>query len=295
MDVPTAHATLGVDASTPLSEVRSRYRLRAQMLHPDRLGDRPELQREAQRAMAELTEAWSVVETADRSGSRWQSSTPNARSASDVTNAERLPYEGECDFCGVQPAARIPLRAVTGMLILHRLATSHLDLCSRCARNLFREVQTRTLVRGWWGLTAMFATVGVLVANAWHIGRHTRRLKGPVYRDPAVVTPMPPGLPLVLPVMGRLRSWVAPLAFMGVFATVAALGQPATGGDPIDYDPGVPSTAIGVCLDLDGLEVDCFGLDAAYIIDQIATYPSDCGYLTPFEDDYGTVFCASRR
>lgn len=106
----------------------------------------------------------------------------------------------------------------------------------------------------------------------WHVGRHPRRLRARCIepgRGDADVT----GVPLVLPVMGRLRSWVAPLAVLRIFGTVAALAQPSTGGGPIDYDRG-PLDGDRRLPRLDRLEVDCFDSDAANIIDQIATYPS---------------------
>lgn len=36
MVLSRAYAILGVEATTPIEEVKQRYRMRAQMLHPDR-------------------------------------------------------------------------------------------------------------------------------------------------------------------------------------------------------------------------------------------------------------------
>lgn len=319
MDLATAHATLGVDADTPLADVRSRYRMRAHMLHPDRMGDRPGLKQEAQRAMSDLNTAWEVIEGAERTGQRARPQAnrdrprPDRDAASSRTAATRMPVDGECDLCGVRPAARIELRTVTGMVLAHRLSTSDLDLCRRCGISVFREAQSSTLAKGWWGITGAFATIGVLVANGRAVFKHKRHVADPESRDPNVVTPIPPGMPLAEPVFSRMGSFIAPVAFAGLL-TIAGATTPDTQeeirdttsidnkDDPTSVDnngvetSGSNSDAIGTCMDGDGWQIDCLDPSAAYFIVTRVAVPGDCGYyLTPFTDDEGRVFCARGR
>ena len=85
------YAVLGIRPSSTDEEVRAAYRARSMLLHPDRNTDRPpHLRLEAERAMAQLTEAYEAV-TRQRSGNPLGSrSGPEASAAPTGPLAYRL-------------------------------------------------------------------------------------------------------------------------------------------------------------------------------------------------------------
>ena len=296
MDLARAHAVLVVDSSTPHDEVRQRYRMRAQMLHPDRQGGHPDLLAESGRAMAELTEAWAAVQEADRSGNRHRvapASTPGP--APDPT---RLPFVGECDLCGCAPAAPLTLRRGAGMVLFRRTYAANLDLCRRCGLSMFRETQSRTLVWGWWGVIAFFANLANVFGNIGAIRSHQRHLAPPQYRDPAVISPLPPGLPLSKPIHRRvapmLVSIAVPLLLLGM--TASALGNAGTGTS--GGDGGTPTVdMVGTCLTWNGNQVSCADYGAQWRITRETPYAASCADFSEkaFEAPDHRIFCATAR
>lgn len=291
VDISTAHVTLGVGPETPLPEVKSRFRLRAQMLHPDRLGDRPELVAEAERSMAELNEAWRTICLADRDGTR----TATNFQEPDVQLQSRMPLEGECDLCGSRPAGRLRLRTLVGRVVFWRTRSLEPDLCANCATSVFREAQSATLVTGWWGLFAVYANVVAVVLNIAAILRHRRRIPPPQSRDPSVSTPVPPGLPLARPIFRR----PGPLIASSAAAAVMALFVLPSLGSTDDRPSRVPTDrevdrAVGSCLDANGREVDCGDEAAAYEINARVASAAECGAIeavfTSAADDQ--IYCA---
>lgn len=65
------HAVLGVEPSAGDEEIRTAYRNRSMLLHPDLHEGRPErVRREAERAMTQLTEAYEILTRHASPGSR---------------------------------------------------------------------------------------------------------------------------------------------------------------------------------------------------------------------------------
>ena len=298
MDLSRAHATIGVEPITPIDEVRARYRMRAQMLHPDRLGDRPGLLDEAQRAMAELNAAWEVISSAERAGTRASGA---VRESDDNRGADgtRYPVEGECDLCGSAPATRLRLRSTTGMVLTRRDLRIEPDLCRRCGISMFREVQSDTLTKGWWGLTAAFVNVGNVLGNVSEIRRHRFLLREPDHRDPQVLTPLPPGLPLAKPLARRPAPIVSTGAFALAIAAVFSLGATSAPTEVTPSDPGSETptnqrgeTEVGICLNGDGAVTGCAGSFARYQITGKVLDAAECGYLEVFSSTDGGIYCA---
>lgn len=293
MNLGTAHATLGVDADTPIDEVRQRYRMRAQMLHPDRLGERSDLQAEAQRAMSELNEAWDVVSTAEKDGSRRLTSS-DAGNGGPFEDRRRLPVAGECDLCGAAPAREVKYRALTGLVLLWRSRTMHCEMCRNCGKSMFREVQSDTLVKGWWGIVAVYANFVVVLMNLWTVLRHQRGLPPQSRRDPNVVTPLPPGLPLSKPLLRRpapiVASAVAATIMAMLFTTSGSSGSPSGPVGPSNRSTGGPA---GTCLDANGTAADCSGPLAKFRLTKQVMSASECSPTeTVFQNAAGHIYCA---
>lgn len=285
MDLGQAYATLGVDESTPLDEVRRRFRMRAQMLHPDRHLNQADLRREAERAMAELNRAWETVQMADRSGSR----RIPAQEPDEADPQRRLPLVGECDMCGARPATQVTLKQVTGQILFWKQRTLKCEVCRGCGLNLFRELQSATLVTGWWGVLAPLAN---LVAIKGNLGARTTvlRLAPPGERDPNVSTPFPPGMPAVIPVTHRPAPWFASVGAAVLAGALIAANAQEVPSEPID------PTAAEVCLDADGYELDCDSDEAVWQIDGEVTSEAECRpSQTAFEDGQGLIYCASAQ
>lgn len=304
MDLLHAHAVLGVEPTTPLDEVRQRYRMRAQMLHPDRQAGRPEMLAESQRAMAELNEAWETLARADQSGERTSFTAGADTGAATAREAPlREPYEGECDLCGSFPARRLTLKSTVGLLLVRRDALLQPDLCRHCGLSLFRQIQASTLTTGWWGITAFFVNIGNVFGNLSQIRKHQGSLGPPEARDPLVYSPLPPGLPPTAPVIQRSGPVLSTLAAAGL-ALVLAVGvagpqlvSPESGAETSEsegtYEPGEQSAVIGLCLDPDGAPVGCGSYLAAWQITRQVDSEYYCGFSeTPFETSEGLIYCA---
>lgn len=298
MDLQRAYATLGVSSEWSLEDIKTRYRARARLLHPDRAAEDSALSLEAGRAMAEVNEAWATVTRLHGACDPLSA----ARGASAHTETPRSapptrdPAEGECDLCGSKPAAGITLRQSQGRIIYRRKMESTLDLCQTCGRSMFREIQATNLVQGWWGVISIFATVAYLVQNAAQVRQHDRKTMGSVSRDPAVNSPLPTRPPLTRPVLGRLGPWVA-MSFAGLllFAFIAATVDPAYNGGSADSDGG-QTTGDGSCLTSAGLVTDCTGTDAYWVITHDVTSPDQCDVNEEsFSSSDGRMFCAGLR
>lgn len=290
LDISRAHAVLGVEPETPLDEVKRRYRMRAQMLHPDRQVERPELANEAARAMSELNEAWNVISSAENDGTRGRAP---GMSRVDSEDNRRLPFEGECDMCGSAPARRVTLRSITGLILLWRSRKTSLDLCRTCGTSAFREIQSETLIKGWWGIIAIYANVVVALMNVFAWRGHQTGLPAPQRRDPDVVAPFPPGLGLAGPVFKRPPVLLASGAAIIGYALLITAGSANDNSTP---DPTAPirdsGSSIGTCLDVNGGIADCSGPAARYQITEQVPAASYCGYLEVFTDSEGHVYCA---
>lgn len=293
MDILRAYAILGVDSSTPLDAVKQRYKMRAQMLHPDRHAGRPELHAEAEAAMADLNQAWELIEDRALRGPSHDDAETSSVSSNEATEELRPPFEGECDLCGCRPAKRITLRSITGLLLGWRHQKIRPDLCRNCGISLFRETQSANLLKGWWSILGLYVNLYAIIANAWAVERHRRTTPQPAYRDPSVVTPLPPGLESAASVFRRPAPILSTIAALAVFA---ALGAASSSGDTSQSDGQGEEDAVGRCLDFDGGATDCSGPEARWRIVQETTTQTVCidRGLDTFEASDGTLYCAER-
>lgn len=293
MDLDQAHATLGVDASTPLSKVRASYVMRAQMLHPDRHQGNENLRAEAGRAMTQLNVAWETVQRAGehRQPSAVPTAPQPAASASRSPGPLRLPYHGECDLCGCRPAQPVTFRRITGMVLFWQRYLFQAELCRSCGVGMFREMQSSTMIRGWWGLIAPLANVAALVAN---LGQYSRisRAPQPRSRDPHVVTPPPGPVPPGRPVFCRMGPWLALGVVTVILVAVAGnLGSTSDGSRTSPGDTRDDDGAIGTCMDSGGFIVSCADVDAVCRITNEG--PTCASTQAAFEDPAtGRTYCA---
>ncbi|GHH25824.1 hypothetical protein [Streptomyces rubradiris] len=122
-----------------------------------------------------------------------------------------------CTVCGVTPAAPVTVRAHQGFIVVMRWQRVTGPLCGLCGIALVREMSTKTLWQGWWGIGSL--TIGApfaLLANL-RAYRKLRRLQ------PAVPLHGTRQVPLGRPVLHRPLAYVAlvPLIWAIVMLTYA--------------------------------------------------------------------------
>jgi hypothetical protein len=201
------------------------------LLHPDRLGvDQPQLLHEAERAMAQLNEAWAIVQR--NHGSRDEPAPAKAHTApaqSAPPPPTRRPRPDECAICACSPATRTRLSQVTGMLVGWRRSPIDMTLCRSCGLSLFRDVQARTLARGWWGVLAVIATTYYAIRNLCARAA-LLRLPPPHQGPPDVVRPRGTPLPMTVPVARRPLVLLASSVVVAVIVSgIVVAGRSATG------------------------------------------------------------------
>ncbi|SNR28684.1 DnaJ domain-containing protein [Haloechinothrix alba] len=203
MDDSTARRILGVGPHASLRQARQAYTRRAKMVHPDRYAHAaPPARREAQRAMAELNEAWRTIQLGPPARPRAGHEPEHGPSRAEP------PRPRGCEICGHIPANRIDIRSLTGLLVIHRSERYAGVLCRGCGTALCRDVQAQTLTMGWWGVLAVFVNLAVLVNN----GSYFRMLNGmawPTDRVAGTEAPLSEPMPATRKVTARVLPWVA--------------------------------------------------------------------------------------
>lgn len=303
MDVRGAYAILGLQPTATLAEAKRAFRTRAQLMHPDRVS--AGLRQDAEGAMAQLNEAWSLVrEHLERHGPglppedtppAWRG--PSASSA--APPAVRPPFVGECDLCGWAPAAPIKLRRVTGAVIWHSRYIAEPELCRLCADGFFAESQAQTLMKGWWGVVAPLVNLYYIWENVQAIAGHRRRVPMGQSRDPRVVTPVTHPMPFV-PLSRRGAPFAMTLLAVVVASfLVASFVSGSQSETSINRDREITTTRtdgrIGTCLTSSGRVVDCGDASAAYELTEKVGIPELCGAgVTAFQDPSDEQwYCAS--
>ena len=163
---------------------------------------------------------------------------------------ERL-QDGPCDVCGRNPARHVKYGGVTGLLLARSNWSSQGRLCVACSSGLFRQVQSKLLLTGWWSLTSFLITPFLLFANFGRLGHHRRSVGAAHVADRELDNKLS-GRPLIL------RTGPLVIASIALVATVNSIvSSPADAAGvqltPTTVVPMVARTslAIGDCFDMD--------------------------------------------
>lgn len=263
MDLSVACAILGVGDPPDLAEAKAAYRRRAKLVHPDHAS--ADSRREAERAMSQLSEAWTTIQ--------------NSQDAAPATTRKGAPareaLDGECTLCGTAPAAPIDLRHSQGLLIGWRTRYAQYDLCRGCARAVYGEAQASSLTRGWWHLLSPLVNNAHLVRNRLQLAAHRRAARGAPARAPEVVTPLQAPMRYRSPWF-RLSSVAATVAAGLLFAAVISawlrnVSQPYPA--PITT---TPPEGVGACISSDMRTVNCSDPAAKWRLTDKVASPSEC-------------------
>ncbi len=285
---------MGLDDDASMEHAKKAYRARAVLLHPDRVEG--QLRSDAERAMAQLNEAWETVRLGFERGARDGAEVPQAdtraaasRGTWPTSGNPRPPTWGECDMCGCAPARPLAQYRITGALIFWRSSLGALDLCQVCANSFYVESQAHCLTKGWWGIFAFPATFIVAIVNWRAVRRHRNMVGPPSARDARVVTPFsrPVG---TTPLRRRPLPIAASVAAIGLASWLILATQSPSSSGP---SPS-PASGVGTCLDEDGFTTDCSASDAAYKLIYETSDPSTCSAEAFRDAQSETSYCAVR-
>jgi len=228
----TLYETLGVERTASLNEIKRQYRVLAFQFHPDR---HPGEHRDAMSTkMALISEAYEIL------------SNPEQRTAYDkildgastrVRNAPQgppPPPSTACMMCGSSPSAPLNLRAEQGFIIFRRRMHLTGQFCRECGITMFRMVQNRTLLQGWWGVFSFFANFGSVISNT--VARFKlNSLPDPIPSQKQYAVPLPFPAPRGRNIFLRSGIWVtagAVLLVLFLLGVPHSSNQSSTSGDP---------------------------------------------------------------
>ncbi|WP_225824555.1 LppU/SCO3897 family protein [Streptomyces naphthomycinicus] len=186
-----------------------------------------------------------------------------------------------CEVCGAMPAAPVTVRGHQGMVVIMRFLRRGGVLCRTCGLAVFRQMQSDTLVRGWWGALSMLITPVVLLLN---LGALARIRKLPPPATAAWRPPLDPGRPLLRRPAGLIGLVpLTALALVVIAVPVLVLvGGSTEEGSGVKFQPrkNRDPLSVGACAHNDRewphqdlRNVPCDSADAQYLI----TEPKD-GY-----------------
>ncbi|MBD0737523.1 hypothetical protein [Streptomyces sp. CBMA29] len=159
-----------------------------------------------------------------------------------------------CTFCGGFPAVQATVRGHQGFLIIMRFLKRRANYCRTCGIATHREMTTKTLWQGWWGLGSFVITPITVLINLGPRGRFNK-LPAP---SGGFGPPMNPGKPIFL--RGGAYVMLAPLLVLAIIIAGVAVGG-----------SGANSASAGDCVSKNGSDskpnlkvVDCTSDSAAY-------------------------------
>ncbi|MDJ0340205.1 hypothetical protein QMK19_01265 [Streptomyces sp. H10-C2] len=160
---------------------------------------------------------------------------------------------GTCTFCGGSPAVPATVRGHQGFLIIMRFLKLKATYCRSCGIATHRDMTTKTLWQGWWGIASFVITPVTLLINLGARGKFNK-LPAPTG---GWGPPREPGKPI----FGRIGAYgiLAPLVVIAVIVAASA------------FDKSASTAAVGDCMHNSGTSsrpnlkvVGCDSSDAQY-------------------------------
>lgn len=229
------YQVLGVSPNATDEEITSAWKRLARLSHPDM---HPEATAE-QRAV--LTQRMAAINAAHQQlldpATREQLRQSQSQSTPGSPPQRPQPRREGCDLCGSIPAAKFSYRQVTGLLLRDLIRDFDAKLCRSCSQAIGREMQSRTMVSGWWGVFAIFRNVGALLTNGQSLLRASR-MKAPNFEANFPTNPLAPGAS----VFKRPRTWVG----LGLVAAMVGLGINSAANQTSSANPTVGNCVSGV-------------------------------------------------
>ena len=228
MNESEARSILGVSNTASLQEARKAYKSLVKVFHPDLNSATPEQSAQATQATARINQAWDALEDLAKRGLLGkfvEDPREEEASGSSFRLRPRHPNWSECVICGSTPATNADFRFVQTFLVWLQTGSLSGAFCRACGSEVFRDAQSRSLTRGWWGIGVValpFFLIGNLFAR-----RKVRDQEMPSYRDFNVVTPTDQPLLPGRPVLKRPAVLIALVAIV-----LAGLGLVVSSASP---------------------------------------------------------------
>jgi hypothetical protein len=89
------------------------------------------------------------------------------------------PVNPACQSCGATPAAKVVFQSIEGLVLMHTIRTVRGYFCRDCGLRVQKEMNTRTLQRGWFSLGAIIGMPIFLTVNSVRSGK-LKKLPAPV-------------------------------------------------------------------------------------------------------------------
>lgn len=148
----------------------------------------------------------------------------HAHQAPRSTNAESPPAAPAfapappigCRVCRVTPVAPVTIRAHQGLIFVMRWHKIDGPLCAICGIALVREMTSKTLCQGWWGVGSLIVGAPYALMSNWAAYRKLRRLQ------PAVPIAGMRQPPLGKPVLHRPLSYVVLIPILGAACLIVS-------------------------------------------------------------------------
>lgn len=115
-----------------------------------------------------------------------------------------------CSVCGAQQVAAVSVKRHVGMVFWWRTRTADGPFCRPCGITLVREMTTRSLWQGWWGLFSLLINLLILAEN---LDAYRQLVRLPPSRPAVGRSALRPGKPV-------LRR---PLAYVALIPAVWAV------------------------------------------------------------------------
>lgn len=221
-----------------------------------------------------------------------------------------------CIVCGSGPAEFFSFDSLQGMLIAFRKKTIRGTFCKSCAQMVGREMQTETLVRGWWGIISFLYNPLIAIGNATQL-RRAGRMANPQAVKTSLRPPVDPGPP-----MGNRRaplvvSIIALLIAGGIIGIAVAANQPrdpvtSSGTASSSFSSGssslgtnsksnrsipVSTFTLGGCVDINltgALPVSCSGYFNGRVVN-VSNSSRNCYSIADiYVQEGGRVYCIDR-
>ncbi|MCM2427429.1 proline-rich domain-containing protein [Streptomyces sp. RKAG337] len=129
---------------------------------------------------------------------------------------------GACTFCGGYPAVHATVRGHQGFLVIMRFLKLKANYCRSCGIATHRDMTTKTLWQGWWGIASFIITPVTLLINLGARGKFNKL--------PAPTGGWGPPRETGKPIFGRVGAYgiLVPLIVIAAIVGVNALDKSAS-------------------------------------------------------------------
>lgn len=197
---------------------------------------------------------------------------------------QNLGSSESCTLCGESPAERIKLQSASSRIIWWNHQKIDVPLCATCAEVVYYQMQTKTLIQGWWGPISAAATIFFSLANLSRINAHRNLLT--YVKNGKDMIPRP-----------TMKARSNPAAVVMSIVAILIIGSIASAllSAPTPVDSSVPTSYVGSCWSEEPgtnklSQVNCSAGDAKYEISLVTTNSYDCssGYIN-IDSEFGCL------